>query len=129
LTQDYAYAQKAEFVDKMKKELAEIQEELDRLSAKVERSSGEAKVDAKTRLDAVRGKWLLLTIGGEGCAAACERGLYATRQARTMQGKEQDRIVRSCCWPARRRRRPECWRSIPASSSCVRRTCMRFFPA
>ena len=46
------------------------------------------------RLDALRGKWLLLTIGGEDCGAACARGLYATRQARTMQGKEQDRIVR-----------------------------------
>ena len=55
--EDYAYAQKAEFVDKMKKELTEIQEELDRLSAKVERSSGEAKADAKTKLDAVREKW------------------------------------------------------------------------
>ena len=55
--QDYAYAQKAEFVDKMKKELVDIQEELDRLSAKVERSSGAAKADAKAKLEVVREKW------------------------------------------------------------------------
>ena len=55
--QDYTYAQKAEFVDKMKKELVEIQEELDRLSAKVDRSSGAAKADARTKLEAVREKW------------------------------------------------------------------------
>ena len=55
--QDYAYAQKAEFVDKMKKELVGIQEELDRLSAKVDRSSGAAKAEAKTQLEAVREKW------------------------------------------------------------------------
>lgn len=46
------------------------------------------------RLDALRGKWVLLTVDGESCEAACERGLYATRQARTIQGREQDRIVR-----------------------------------
>jgi uncharacterized membrane-anchored protein YhcB (DUF1043 family) len=55
--QDYPYAQKAEFVDKMKKDLAEIQKELDRLSAKVDKSSGAAKEDAKTQLNAVREKW------------------------------------------------------------------------
>jgi flagellin-like hook-associated protein FlgL len=55
--QDYAYAQKAVFVDEMKKDLAEIQEELDRLSAKVDRSSGTAEADAKIQLEAVREKW------------------------------------------------------------------------
>ena len=49
---------------------------------------------APFRLDALRGKWIFVTLGGEVCAAACERGLYATRQARTMQGKEQERILR-----------------------------------
>jgi chromosome segregation ATPase len=47
---DYAYAQK-------KSELADIQEELDKLSARVDKSSGAAKADAKTRLDAVGKKW------------------------------------------------------------------------
>lgn len=50
---------------------------------------------APFRLDELRGKWVLLTIGGDRCDAACVRGLYATRQARAMQGKEQDRIART----------------------------------
>jgi cytochrome oxidase Cu insertion factor (SCO1/SenC/PrrC family) len=42
-----------------------------------------------------RGRWVLLIAGGERCETACLRMLYATRQARTMQGREQDRIVRA----------------------------------
>lgn len=56
--QDYAYAQKADFVDMMKKELAGIQGELDQLSAKVDSSSTAAKADAKARLDAIREQWV-----------------------------------------------------------------------
>jgi hypothetical protein len=37
---------------------------------------------------------VLVALSGGGCDPGCERRLYATRQARTMQGKEQDRIVR-----------------------------------
>lgn len=55
--QDYSYAQKADFVDKTKKELVQIEEELDRLYAKVEKSNGAVKADAKIKLDAVREKW------------------------------------------------------------------------
>ena len=54
---DYAYAEKAEFVDKMKKELVSIQGELDQLAAKVDRTSGTAKADAKVKLETVREKW------------------------------------------------------------------------
>jgi Skp family chaperone for outer membrane proteins len=54
---DYAYAEKTEFADKMKKELVSIQEELDRLGAKVDRASGAAKADAKVKLETVREKW------------------------------------------------------------------------
>jgi cytochrome oxidase Cu insertion factor (SCO1/SenC/PrrC family) len=43
----------------------------------------------------LRGRWVLLAVDRGGCDAACERRLYATRQARTMQGKDQDRIVRA----------------------------------
>jgi len=46
------------------------------------------------RLDDFHGRWVLLVNAGERCDAACEHLLYASRQARTMQGKEQDRIVR-----------------------------------
>ncbi len=46
------------------------------------------------RLDELRGRWVLLSLGRGDCDAGCERRLYATRQARTMQGKEQERVVR-----------------------------------
>ena len=46
------------------------------------------------RLDELRGRWVLVALSGGDCDPGCERRLYATRQARTMQGKEQDRIVR-----------------------------------
>jgi hypothetical protein len=47
------------------------------------------------RLADLRGRWVLLLAARGGCDAACERLLYATRQARTMQGKDQDRVVRA----------------------------------
>ncbi len=46
------------------------------------------------RLSDLRGRWVLLVTNKDSCDAKCERTLYATRQARTMQGREQDRIVR-----------------------------------
>ena len=46
------------------------------------------------RLDELRGRWVLVALSGGECDAACERRLYSTRQARTMQGKEQERIAR-----------------------------------
>ena len=57
------------------------------------------------RLDDLRGQWVLVVRGSGDCDAACERRLYATRQARTMQGKEQDRIVRVVLLVARSERR------------------------
>jgi ElaB/YqjD/DUF883 family membrane-anchored ribosome-binding protein len=53
---DYAYAQKAEFVEKMQSESAEINRELDRLSAKIESASDTAKAEAKPKLQALREK-------------------------------------------------------------------------
>ena len=47
------------------------------------------------RLEELRGRWVLVASGGGDCDAGCQRKLYATRQARTMQGKEQDRVVRA----------------------------------
>ena len=49
---------------------------------------------APFRLADLRGRWVLLAGGTAGCGADCERTLYATRQAHTMQGKERDRVVR-----------------------------------
>jgi len=54
-----------------------------------------ARVDGSPfRLDELRGRWVLVALGSGAGDAGCERRLYATRQARTMQGKEQERIVR-----------------------------------
>jgi hypothetical protein len=47
------------------------------------------------RLEELRGRWVLLAHGRGECDASCERRLYASRQARTMQGREQERVVRA----------------------------------
>ncbi len=56
---------------------------------------------AGTRLDgqafdvgALRGKWLMVHVGGAACDAACAYRLYLSRQVRTAQGKDQSRIER-----------------------------------
>jgi len=46
------------------------------------------------KLTELRGKWVLLAIDPSGCDDECRGKLYATRQARAIQGREQDRIVR-----------------------------------
>jgi peptidoglycan hydrolase CwlO-like protein len=51
---DYTYAQKMLFVNEMKRELQEIQAEMDRLSEKVERSNNSAKLNAQKRIDSLR---------------------------------------------------------------------------
>ena len=53
---DYAFAQRAEFVEKMQIESAEINRELDRLSAKIGSASDAAKAEAKPKLQALREK-------------------------------------------------------------------------
>ena len=50
--------------------------------------------DGKFRLSDYRGRWLFLTVDAGPCEDACQRKLYATRQARTIQGREQERVVR-----------------------------------
>jgi hypothetical protein len=51
-------------------------------------------------LTELRGKWVMLIVSGPECGEACRRALYATRQARTIQGREQDRVVRAWLQPA-----------------------------
>jgi len=50
-------------------------------------------------LSDLRGQWVLLIVTGADCTDACRRALYATRQARTIQGREQDRVVRAWLRP------------------------------
>ena len=51
---DYTYAQKAEFVEKMRAQLAALNQDLDQLSVKVEKSSDAAKAEAKPKLQVLR---------------------------------------------------------------------------
>ena len=51
---NYTFAQKAEFVEKMQGRLAEINRDLDQLSAKVEKSSDAARAEGKPKLQALR---------------------------------------------------------------------------
>jgi hypothetical protein len=45
-------------------------------------------------LDALRGKWVLVSFDAAACDAYCERKLYFMRQVRRAQGKDQDRVER-----------------------------------
>jgi cytochrome oxidase Cu insertion factor (SCO1/SenC/PrrC family) len=45
-------------------------------------------------LEALRGKWVLVSLDAASCDAQCERKLYFMRQVRKAQGKEADRIER-----------------------------------
>jgi cytochrome oxidase Cu insertion factor (SCO1/SenC/PrrC family) len=47
-----------------------------------------------TTLKTLRGKWLLVQVDAGGCPQTCEQKLYAMRQVRLMQGREQDRVLR-----------------------------------
>ena len=56
---------------------------------------------AGTRLDgtpfdgaALRGRWIVLHAASGACPEACAGALYASRQARTIQNAERERIVR-----------------------------------
>lgn len=45
-------------------------------------------------LKTLRGKWVLLQVDRAQCDSPCEKKLYAMRQVRLMQGKEQERLLR-----------------------------------
>jgi cytochrome oxidase Cu insertion factor (SCO1/SenC/PrrC family) len=60
-----------------------------------------ARLDgAPFRLSELRGRWVLLLTESASCESRCERMLYATRQARTIQGREQDRVGRLLLLPS-----------------------------
>ena len=52
------------------------------------------RVVAGTPLEALRGKWVLVTFDAAACDAYCEKKLYFMRQARRAQGKEMERVER-----------------------------------
>jgi chromosome segregation ATPase len=52
--EDYTYAQKQEFVQQMRTRLNALNQDLDKLSAKIESSSDAVKAEAKPKLQALR---------------------------------------------------------------------------
>lgn len=48
---------------------------------------------------ALHGRWVLAVAASGGCDDRCAQALYATRQARTIQGREQARVVRVLLLP------------------------------
>lgn len=50
--------------------------------------------------DALRGRWVLLTVIGRECDAACRHQLYLSRQARIAQGRERERVERALLQPS-----------------------------
>ena len=46
----------------------------------------------KSNLQALKGQWLLLSVGGGACDEACRRHLYLQRQLRESLGKNKDRL-------------------------------------
>ena len=52
--QDYSYAQKTQFVEKMQGQLTALNNDLDQLAAKIEKSSDAVKAEAKPKLQALR---------------------------------------------------------------------------
>ena len=45
-------------------------------------------------LQSLKGQWLLVTVAGGACIAACENNLYLQRQLRESLGKEKERLDR-----------------------------------
>ena len=45
-------------------------------------------------LSSLKGQWLLLSVAGGACDAACENNLYLQRQLRESLGKDKDRLDR-----------------------------------
>jgi hypothetical protein len=50
---------------------------------------------SEIRLDASKGKWVLLMVDSGTCDAFCRQKLYQMRQVRLTQGKDMDRIERT----------------------------------
>ncbi len=97
--QDYAYAKKADLIDKMTKELADIQAELDRLSAKVEKSTGEAKAEAKLKLEAAREQWAKAKKQLEAAQGATESTWDDVKSGvKKSYGELQDSVAKARQW-------------------------------
>ena len=96
---EFTYAQKAEFVAKMKQELLEIQQELDRLAAKADSVGGAVKTEAETTLGTVRKQWALTKTHLDAVENASESSLNdIERNFRKSHGQLKDSFEKSRQW-------------------------------
>jgi len=56
--------------------------------------SAETLTGLETPMTALKGQWLLITVGGGACDADCQQRLYFQRQLRETLGKDKDRLDR-----------------------------------
>lgn len=54
--------------------------------------STQASAPTTAPLASIKGNWLLVSVAGGACNAACEKHLYLQRQLRETLGKEKDRV-------------------------------------
>ena len=75
----------------------------------------------------LRGRWVVLYAAPGNCAGNCADALYASRQARTIQNAERERVVRVWLVTDDRRRPTRCSRRIRISPSrmSMRGRCVR----
>jgi predicted nucleic acid-binding Zn-ribbon protein len=94
---DYTFAQKAEFVSKMQAQVAALNQELDDLSAKVDKSSDAVKAEAQPKLKALREQTALLNKQLDTAKDATEstwdsfKGGFQTAYEATKSGFQQSR--------------------------------------
>ncbi len=95
---DYTYAKKAEFVQQMQSHLTALNQDLDKLSAKIDSSSDAVKAEAKPKLQALRDQasqlnkqledvknasestWNSVKAGAEKAYDALSNGVHQARQ-------------------------------------------------
>ena len=70
--QEYSFAQKAQFTDAMRVQMVEIRAELDRLAARIEKSAGATRDEAKPKFQALRTQTETLTGQLDGVRDATE---------------------------------------------------------
>jgi len=63
-------------------------------TAPVPAIAAKAADGAPFTLSSLAGKWVLAQAAPSACDAGCVQALFATRQARTIQNKEKERVVR-----------------------------------
>lgn len=80
-------------------------------------------------LEALRGKWVLVSFDAAACDAYCERKLYFMRQVRRAQGKNQGRVERLWLLTDGARPRPALLEAIEGTHIAPAGGLARAFPA